>query len=102
MALLIMEWAHARLLPRTPPRFAVKRSGVTQYGEDGPRVHFDWTSALQLSIESDRFRPEYRSLVLSTASGPAWVKSLGRICIPLPSADEGEIIAAVGRALMDN
>jgi len=103
MALLIIEWMHVHALPATPPRFVVRRSGLTEYGEDGPRMHWDWERTAQLSIETDRERPAFRSLVVAMKAETLMVGKFCRISIPLPGDDdEFAIIEAVSRALEDN
>ena len=106
-SLLLAEWMHVRYPPRTPPRFVVRGTGVTEYGDEGPRHHIDWSRTRQLRLECDRERPEFHSLVL-VLGGPHWLERLHRIAIPLPqpltagATGELQALAAVGSALSEN
>jgi hypothetical protein len=105
-ALLAMEFVHMRLLPATPPRYAVRQSGVTEYDEHGPHAHWDWSHTRCLLLERDQQRPEFQSLVF-VMNGPEWLWRLNHFHIPLPEnnaagADSHQIILAVGRALTAN
>lgn len=108
ISLLLTEWVHVRMLPSTPPRFVVRRSGLTEYSEEGPRKHWDWARTAQLSIETDCERPGYRSLVVGMKSGSALFEKFCRFSIPLPATDgestidERAIVEAVSRALEEN
>ncbi|HYG78584.1 MAG TPA: hypothetical protein VEK08_26530 [Planctomycetota bacterium] len=106
LLLLLMEFLHVHSLPRIPPRFVVRRSGLTEYGEEGPRTHWDWGRAEQLSIATDHERPAYRSLVVALRSQSKLFQKFTRIYIPLPETEqqinERDIIAAVNAALEDN
>lgn len=103
VALLLMEWAHVKMLPATPPRFVIRRNGLTEYGEDGPRMHWDWDRTAQLSIETDADRPAYRSLVVAMKAETLMRGKFCRTAIPLPTDDdERAIIEAVSRALEEN
>ncbi|HLX60273.1 MAG TPA: hypothetical protein VKX17_03220 [Planctomycetota bacterium] len=88
IALLLLEMLYARMCPQTLPRFVIRKTGVTQYGDDGPSAHFDWARARVLQIENDRERPEFRSLVLSAPRKSRWLRRAGRVEIPLPSPDD--------------
>ena len=109
VVLLICEWLHVRFPPRHPPRFVVRTNGVTEYGDEGPRNHWDWTRVRQLRLVADRERPEFRSLVFVT-SGYRWMEKFHDITVPLPDAapadlasiGEREAIGAVGVALAEN
>ena len=105
-AMLLMEWLHVRMLPRTPARFVVRKSGLTEYNEEGPRTHWDWNRAQHLSIVSDQERPAYRSLMVGMNSETGWLNKFSRFYIPLPEVsstandvDEIKVIAAVSEAL---
>jgi hypothetical protein len=106
VAMLLMEWLHVRMLPRTPARFVVRKSGLTEYNEEGPRTHWDWTRAQHLSIVCDKERPAYRSLMVGMNSETGWLNKFSRFYIPLPEGtstssdiDEIKVIAAVSQAL---
>jgi hypothetical protein len=108
VVLILAEWLHVKMQPRVPPRFVVRSSGLTEYGQDGPRAHWDWHRTHQLSIESDRERPGYRSLVLAMQGEQALLRTLHRFYIPLPDepedspmqgeVNEREVVAALWRA----
>ena len=112
-SLLIFEWLHVKTLPRVTPRFAIRQSGLTEYGQDGPRLHLNWQRACRLSIETEHFHPHVRSLVIHTQSETGWrclpwtqcttwIEKFGRFYIPLPDnsqSAENEIVAAIGLAL---
>jgi hypothetical protein len=101
--LLAFEWLHVKFPPRLPPRFVVRPSGVTEYGDEGPRAHWEWSRIRQLRLEADRDRPEYRSLIF--VHGPNWMTRLGRVTVPLPGGSEGDewqALIGVVEALSDN
>ena len=108
--LILAEWLHVKMRPRTPPRYVIRNNGVTEYGEEGPRAHWDWSRTQGLSIETDRRAPNYRSLVFKMSD--AWLQN---VQVPLPEtagqqADaagvsligEREVVAAIMQALEDN
>jgi hypothetical protein len=112
--LFLTEFLHVKMLPKTPPKFVVRPSGVTEYDEEGPRMHWDWSRTRMLSIETDVQQPRYRTLVLKM-SETVWLGKLGRVCIPLPEVsaaesapdatgkvDEREVVAAIAQALQEN
>lgn len=104
VTMLLLEWLHVRMLPRTPARFVIRKSGLTEYSEDGPRSHWEWQRAQHLSIISDLERPAYRSLVVGMHSQTGWMRKLSCFHIPLPEkqqsdTDETKVIAAVSQAL---
>ena len=109
LSLLLTEWLHVRFPPQHPPRYVVRPSGITEYGDEGPRQHWDWTRILQVRLESDRERPEFRSLIFVNR-GLRCFQGFNRIAVPLPEAsppdgadvDEWNAIAAVGVALTEN
>jgi hypothetical protein len=104
-ALLLMEWLHVRMLPKTPARFVVRKSGLTEYNEEGPLSHWEWRRAEHLNIVTDLDRPTYRSLEVGMKSEAKWLKKFTRFYIPLPELspsepiDETKVIAAVSEAL---
>jgi hypothetical protein len=105
-AMLGMEWLHVRMLPRTPARFVIRKCGLTEYNEEGPRTHWDWTRAQHLSIVCDQEHPAYRSLMVGMNSETGWLNKFSRFYIPLPEntstasdIDEIKVIAAVSQAL---
>jgi hypothetical protein len=108
-SLLLTEWLHVRFPPRQPPRYVVRQSGITEYGDEGPRQHWDWTRIRHLRLEADRERPEFRSLIFVN-SDLRWLREISRVVVPLPEAapqeggglDEWNAIAAVGTALTEN
>ena len=123
--LLMLEWLHVKTLPRVPPRFMLRQSGLTEYGEDGPRMHLPWQRTFQLSIETSREQPQYRSLVFTTECTPVepeqsanfdgWVvwprwqalrnfmHRFSCLRVPLPEhIDELQIAAAIDRALEES
>ena len=107
ISMLIMEHVHVKLLPRTPARFVVRRSGVTEYSDEGPRMHWDWPRACQLSIECDREQPAYRSLVFAMKPESILWGKLFRFSIPLPpqadvEINEHAIVAALNEAFEAN
>lgn len=108
--LLGIEWLHVKFPPRMPPRFVVRPSGVTEYGDEGPRAHWEWSRIRQLRLEADRERPEFRSLVF-VHGGPRVLERLVCVAVPLPGGlaptvsfegDEWQALAAVAQALSDN
>jgi hypothetical protein len=108
--LFLFEFVHVKMLPRMPPKFVIRGSGVTEYDEEGPRVHWDWNRTRLLSIETDRVRPQYRFLVLKM-SETVFLEKLSRVYIPLPEnvaasggmkVDETSVVAAIARALEEN
>ncbi len=102
VVMLICEWLHVRFQPRLPPRFVVRPHGVTEYGDEGPLNHWDWSRVRQLRLVADRDHPQFRSLVVVT-SGWRWLEKFHRIRIPLPdAAGEHEAIGAIGVALAEN
>jgi hypothetical protein len=107
-ALFALEILHVLSLPRTPPRFVVRPTGLTEYTDDGPRIHWDWQRARTLSIETDSLRPNYRSLVLDMPES-RWCKTIARVYVPLPEpgaddafVDERCVVAAIADALEFN
>ncbi len=111
LALFIMEMLYTQLSSAAPPRFAIRKNGLTRYGEDGPCAHYDWTRTRVLHIENDRRRPEFRSLILSEPRRFRWMRRAGRIAIPLPSPehsaggeclDETHVVDALRQAIEDN
>jgi hypothetical protein len=102
VSLLLAEWLHVRFPPRCPPRYVVRSTGVTEYGDEGPRHHLDWSRTRQLRLVCDRERPEFHSLVF-VLGGPHWLERLHRIYVPLPDpVNELQALAAVGSALAEN
>jgi hypothetical protein len=108
MTLLILEMVYAHLCPSTPPRYTIRNSGITLYGEDGPAAHFAWTHAPVLHLESDPAHPEFRSLVLRTHAHRL-LRHFSRVIIPIPpgEAEDGQqyetrIVSALAQALDDN
>jgi len=89
MLLFLFETLYTRTWHIEKPRFAIRKSGVTLYGDDGPNAHYDWSHKPVLHIESDHRRPEYRSLILSEAYKYRWLRRAARVSIPLPSLDDG-------------
>jgi len=103
--LFLYEWMHVKLMPRTPPVFVLRDNGLTEYSADGPRAHWDWERTTQLSIETDRGRPAYRSLVL--AMNEPLLRKHFNFYFPLPDekssdVDEHQIVAALSEALEAN
>lgn len=88
LLLYFFETLYTRTWHVERPRFAIRKSGVTLYGDDGPSAHYDWSHKPVLHIESDQRRPEFRSLILSTARKNRWLRRAGRVSIPLPAHDD--------------
>jgi hypothetical protein len=109
-SLLLAEWMHVRFPPRSPPRYVVRSTGVTEYGDEGPRHHLDWSRTRQLRLISDRERPEFHSLVF-VLGGQSWLAPQHRISVPLPQPvsqsslepiGEFQALEAIGSALTEN
>jgi len=100
--LFVLEYFHVRALPRTPARFVIRTSGLTEYGEEGPQTHWEWHRARHLSIATDCNRPAYRSLIVAIHSESRFIRAFSRISIPLPELEERDIVAAVQQALEAN
>jgi hypothetical protein len=110
--LLGFEWFHVKYPPRQPARFVIRPTGVTEYGDEGPRAHWEWHRIRQLRLEADRERPEFRSLVFVHGPRlPRWIENLGSVAVPLPGdstpsfkfeGDEWQALIAVAAALGDN
>jgi hypothetical protein len=103
LLLLALEHIYAHNCPSTPPRYVIRNTGITRYGEDGPEAHFTWSSMRWVSVESDPRRREFRSLVLTGEPRLPWLRHAGRVVIPLPDAEaETAVVRALGMALLDN
>ncbi len=111
LVLYLFETLYTRTWRIEQPRFAIRKTGVTLYGDDGPTAHYDWTRKPILHIESDRRHPHYRSLVLSEARKYRWMRRAGRVSIPLPTPhenhgperlDESHVVAAIRHATEDH
>ncbi len=109
--LFLFEKLYTRTWHIERPSFAIRKNGLTTYGDDGPTAHYDWTRRPVLHIENDRQRPEFRSLILSEARKNRWLRLAGRVVIPLPSSsddfdseriDETRVIEALRHAIEDN
>ena len=105
LTLLLSEWIYARMCPDHAPRFTIRRSGVTLYGDDGPAAHFDWRHKKYLRIEADPQRPDFRALILCEAQRFKWLREAGGVRIPLPengnAVNEFQIVQALHDAIRD-
>lgn len=105
LVLLLSEFIYARMRPGWLPRFAIRKNGVTKYGQDGPAAHYDWRRKRLLRIESDPRHAEFRSLVLCERSRFKWLREASRVIIPLPQAgdeiDEFDVVEALQHAIED-
>lgn len=111
MLLYLFETLYTRTWRIENPRFAIRRTGVTLYGDDGPTAHYNWSHKPILHIESDHRHPHYRSLILSEARKSRWLRRASRVSIPLPTPhdslsherlDESHVVAALRHATEDH
>jgi hypothetical protein len=102
--LLLMEYLLVRMLPAKPPRFVIRKSGLTEYGCEGPLSHWEWQRARQISIETDGINPAYRSLIVTLNGANPLFRKYNRCHFPLPETEHADhdIVAALARALKDN
>jgi hypothetical protein len=106
----VMELIYARMCPTALPRYTIRNTGLTRYGEEGPRALYGWDRSRVLRIEHDRRHPEFSSLVLSEARRFKWLRHASRVEVPLPSRDyvqsgepldETNVVAALHAATHD-
>lgn len=100
LALLLMELIYEYMCPSHTLRCAVRKNGVTVYGVDGPAEHHSWSRVRLMRLETDRRRPEFRTLILMEAHRFIWLSYISRARIPLPEnhTDELQVVAALHSA----